>query len=85
MQKYIKNNRFYFWYIKKPKTCLSLGLKRGFKVSSVPYTLMHNGLNVPIKEKPMKTVCGLNVHKDCVFLYILHEDGNNIQCKINYK
>lgn len=30
---------------------------------------------------PMKTVCGLDVHKDSVFCCILHEDGQKIQHK----
>ena len=30
---------------------------------------------------PMKTVCGLDVHKDSVFLCILHENGEKIQHK----
>ena len=30
---------------------------------------------------PMKTVCGLDVHKDSVFLCIMHENGEKIQEK----
>lgn len=40
-----------------------------------------NGLKVPINEMPMKTVCGLDVHKDSVFLCIMHENGEKIQHK----
>ena len=42
---------------------------------------MYNGLDVPIKDEPMKTVCGLDVHKDSVFCCILHADGQKIQHK----
>lgn len=46
-----------------------------------PQYVMFNGLKIPIKCMPMKTVCGLDVHKDSVFLCILHDNGEKIQHK----
>ena len=46
-----------------------------------PQNIMYNGLKIPIKCMPMKIVCGLDVHKDSVFLCILHENGEKIQHK----
>ena len=37
--------------------------------------LMSNGLGVPKIVMPMRTVCGLDVHKDSVFVCILNENG----------
>ena len=37
---------------------------------------------MPQKLKPMRTVCGLDVHKDSIFVCILNENGILFQDKI---
>ena len=48
-------------------------------VSSASHCL--TGLYVPKKLKPMRKVCGLDVHKDSVFCCILSTNGEKIQHK----
>ena len=42
---------------------------------------MCNGLGVPKFVMPMRQVCGLDVHKDSVFVCILNENGIVFQDK----
>ena len=37
---------------------------------------------MPQKLKPMRTVCGLDMHKDSIFVCILNEKGIQFQDKI---
>ena len=41
----------------------------------VPQCLLLNGFNVPKFVMPMRQVCGLDVHKDSVFVCIINENG----------
>ena len=43
--------------------------------------LMFNGLDVPKCKKPMRIVCGLDVHKDSVFVCIMNENGDKFEAK----
>lgn len=42
---------------------------------------MFNGLDVPKCKKPMRIVCGLDVHKDSVFVCIMNENGDKFEAK----